>query len=103
MIGALLDKEKRTAARETKGDSPLEIHFTQNTIRADQPKTGEIKSYYCKNIYHTAWNCKFQANDVLKGKYKSHSANVVIIEEPPDTESGDDFTEEIVHFKKSAH
>jgi hypothetical protein len=45
---------------------------------------------------HTAWNCRFQANDVLKGKLKDkpHVVNVAIVEDPPDVDSGDDLTEE---------
>jgi hypothetical protein len=41
---------------------------------------------------HTTQNRRFQANDVLKGnlKDKSHVVNVVIVEDPPNVESGDD-------------
>jgi hypothetical protein len=55
-----------------------------------------MECYYCKKMGHTTWNCRFQANDVLKGKLKDkpHVVNVAIIEDPPDVDSGDDLTEE---------
>jgi hypothetical protein len=45
---------------------------------------------------HTAWNCKQQANDVLKGKVKDtqRKVSLAMIEDPPDADNGEESTEE---------
>lgn len=47
---------------------------------------------------HRAWNYKFQANDILKGKVKdrlvSRVANAAMVEDPSNADNGDDLTEE---------
>ena len=101
MIVALLSEEKRTTAGETKDDPPSEmaLYSRYNRNRSNKEK-GEIECYYCKKMGHTTWNCRFRANDVLKGKVKdkSHSANAAIMEEPPDEGSGDDISDELAAF-----
>ena len=54
-----------------------------------------MECYYCKKRGHTAWNCRFWANDILKGKVKekSHSTNAAITVKPSEDESGDDLIE----------
>lgn len=37
-------------------------------------------------------NCKIRANDLLKGKVKELT-NIALIEDPPDTDKGEDFAE----------
>jgi hypothetical protein len=97
MISALLVEEKRTITWETKGDSQPEMTLYLRNNRSRSAKdNGEMECYYCKKMGHTAWNCRFRANDILKGKAKDkpHVANVAIIEDPPDVNNGDDPIEE---------
>jgi hypothetical protein len=44
---------------------------------------------------HTPRNCRFQSNDIIKGKLKDKTnvANVSIVEDPPDANNGDDLIE----------
>ena len=55
-----------------------------------------MEGYYCKKMGHTTWNCRFPANDILKGKVKdkSHATNAAIVEDPLNSNSDDDLTEE---------
>jgi hypothetical protein len=45
---------------------------------------------------HTTWNCRQQANDVLKGKVKDkkHITSVDMIEDPLNADSGEESTKE---------
>lgn len=63
-------------------------------------------SYQYKKMRHTTWNRRFQANVVLNGKLrdKTHVANVVVVEDPPYVDNGNDLVEEmsLMYFKKFA-
>ena len=97
MIPTLLIKKKRTIVREIEGDSRTEMALYSRNNRSKSAKDkGEMECYYCTKMGHTAWNCRFRTNDVIKGKvkFKRHVANVPIIEDPLDVDNGDDLIEE---------
>jgi hypothetical protein len=45
---------------------------------------------------HTTWNCRQQANDILREKVKDrqHIPSVAMIEDPPDVDSSEESIEE---------
>ena len=57
----------------------------------------EIMGYSCGKTEHTTIYCKTHANDILKGKLKE-STIVAIVEDPLNTNGGDDFTRELSLF-----
>ncbi|KAH9291344.1 hypothetical protein KI387_043468, partial [Taxus chinensis] len=88
MIAALLAEEKRTT-EDAEGHSQQESAFYSRTRkyrrRSDKDKS-EIECHYCKKRGHTTWDCRVRANDVLKGKVISNTANIAMVEDPPDAE-----------------
>jgi len=70
--------------------------YSKNNCSISTKYKGDMECYYSKKIDHTTWNYIFHFNDILKGKYKykPHVANVVVIEDPPYANSGDELTEE---------
>jgi hypothetical protein len=93
MIVALLAKEKRTIDGDRQ---PKLAFYARNDFNRSAKDKKEIDCYYCKKLGHATWNCRQQANDVLKGKVKGrqHIASVAMIEDPPDGDNGEESTKE---------
>jgi hypothetical protein len=91
-FATLLAEEKRT----TRDDSQLEIAFyARNNRNRSAKDKEEIECHYCKKLGHTSWNCRQRANGVLKLKVKDiqHITSVAMIEDPPDVDNGEEYTE----------
>jgi len=95
MIVSLLAKEKRTIAGNTKGDpQPETALYSRNNRSKSTKDKRKMECHYCKKMGHTALDHRSWANDVLNRKLKDESnvVNVVIIEDPSDSKSGDELT-----------
>lgn len=108
MIVALLVEKNITIARDTQDNSQhgTTLYWRCNHKKSTKDK-GEMEcSYQYKKMRHTTWNRRFQANVVLNGKLrdKTHVANVVVVEDPPYVDNGNDLVEEmsLMYFKKFA-
>ncbi|KAH9314127.1 hypothetical protein KI387_022754, partial [Taxus chinensis] len=88
MIATLLAEEKRTT-EDAEGHSQQESAFYSRTRKYHRRSyKSEIECHYCKKRGHTAWDCRVRANDVLKGKVISNTANIAMVEDPLDAEEG---------------
>jgi hypothetical protein len=97
MIASLFLEEKRTIAGDIEDDTQIGMAlYSRNNCSRSTKDKGEIECYHCKKMGHTAWNCRFRANDSLKGKVKDrlHVANATNVVDQSDADNGDDFTEE---------
>jgi len=95
VILALLFEEKIPTTRDIECDPQPEIvSYSRCNCSISAEEKGEMKCHYCKKIAHKTWNCRFWANNVLKGKLKDepYVVNVVIIEDPWDVECGGDLS-----------
>jgi hypothetical protein len=89
MIVALLAKQKRTIARDTKDDPQVDIAlYTKYNLKRSTKDKGEMKlCYYSKKMSHMASNYNVPKVKLMD---KPHVANIVVVEDPPHANNGDD-------------
>ena len=88
MILALLDEDKILSATDFENFVPSERALFS---RSHKKVGNNIECYYCRKVGHTAWYCKTQANDILKGKIrdKEQHNRALTVEEHAKSEDED--------------